>query len=217
MASVSIHGYRDEAWDPMKDDKIGDEALDNNVTKIDKASKVRACPPPPENAYPGIRVKRPKTIFNKAGLSSSVPSSSSLAPDMSTVAESMLPPRLLNLFELSSLEGSGQQVQWPDGLDTASAHAIIFDFFSPMIRKEDGGTHEGVELDGEILDPPTTLIPEQHISSSEVDPIIDQQMNIDYNLDNLSELLSLSECGESVSWPVGLSADSVRLMLQRRS
>ena len=119
---------------------------------------------------------------------------------------------LLNLFDLSSLEASGHQVQWPNGLDTASAHAIIFDFFSPMIRKEDGGTHEDIEIDRMVEEDPDAPTEQPNIGSA-VDPIDDHSENHNFDLDNLAELLSLSDAGESVCWPVGLSAECVRRML----
>ena len=84
-------------------------------------------------------------------------------------------------------------------------------FFSPLIGREDGGSAEDVDNDASIGVSP---IPEQPSSSSAVAPILEQPMNHNFNLDNLAELLALSNSGESVCWPVGLSADRVRQMLQ---
>ena len=75
-------------------------------------------------------------------LQSGVSSSSESRPAMSA-AERALPPYISNLFELSSLESSGIQVIWPDGLNTSSAHQLIFDFFEPMISREENWLAHG--------------------------------------------------------------------------
>ena len=102
-----------------------------------------------------IRVKRPMTISNAAGLSYSVPSpSSSSVPSPFSRAEQALPLGLRNLFEFSSLEGSGVQVKWPEGIIAQIAHDLIFDVFSLMIDR-------GEDKEGEVEE---AIVP--HVSSS---------------------------------------------------
>ena len=103
--------------------------------KIDKATKVRHSDLP--DSFHGLRIKRPKSVFNEAGLSTSTPFCAGNVTPIGCRAESFLPPELLNLIELASLEASGVQVQWPDGIVIKVAHAIIFDFFSPMIERDE--------------------------------------------------------------------------------
>ena len=133
-------------------------------------------------------------------LSYEMRSSEAHAPAVSTIeggrrAEQALPPQLLNLFELSNLESQGVAVQWPHGLDTASAHAIIFDFFSPMIIRE------------HVEDIPSAPAanPEEAISSS--------QSLSDSQRATLSDLLSLSDSGETVIWPEGITAEVARQLI----
>ena len=150
--------------------------------KIDRPFSNRDELPP---NFSFVRIKRPKSVFNKAGLSNSTsPSSSASARDR---AEQALPPQLLNLIELSSLEGSGVQVQWPEGINTRIAHDLIFEFFSPMIERE------------EISEP--IALPDGNINF----PVLDSCAISESLRENLQELLSLHDIGETVVWPEGFS------------
>ena len=174
---------------------------DNVPNKIDKATK-RVCDVP--DPYQGIRVKRPKSIPNPAGLSINYKVAPSISPTCR--AEEMLPPFLLNLFELSALEGSGATVQWPEGINTQIAHAIIFDYFELMINSNvpnpDDTVIEQVVENHPVQNPS---------SSSNSQPSVINMSQV--AIDNLEELLSLFDAGESVIWPDGLNAQSARIML----
>ena len=94
-------------------------------------------------------------------------------------------------------EGNGVKVEWPNGINANIAHDIIFDYFSPMIESEEVN---------EVIALPDRCTDSRVISSTtESQPF----------RDNLQELLSLSDAGESVVWPEGFSALLARQVLSR--
>ena len=163
------------------------------LKKIDRTHKGRDSDPPP--SFLGVRIKRPKTIFNPAGLSYSAPYSSD-RPALSP-AEQALPPYLLNLFELSSLESNGIAVNWPDGLTTSTAHQLIFDFFDPMIEREEP------KLESEEVPSPDAPVCPSSDSFSES------------FLSNLKDLVSLHDAGEPVVWPDGFTVTLAQQLLSQ--
>ena len=157
------------------------------VKRVDRPSKENPRDSP--SAIMGLCLKRPDAVFNKAGLSDRMPSSSSSSS--ACRAEQALPPDLLNLIELSSLESSGVKVDWPEGINTQLAHTLIFEFFSPMIERE--------EVNEEIAAMGAHVYPSGNIGSKSPDTAA---LSSPFR-ENLEELLSLSDAGESVTWPEG--------------
>ena len=163
--------------------------------KIDKATRINPKDVPP--SFEGIRVKRPRPIFNSAGLSTNNLSVSS-AVSASVRAEQALPPKLLNLIELSSLESSGIKVVWPDGINARIAHELIFDFF-------EHSASESEEIDENPAQMDTNTVIQNGSQDSNIGSSAFRE--------NLKELLSLSDEGESVCWPEGFSSLRARQFL----
>ena len=142
-------------------------------------------------------------------------------------AEHALPPFLMNLFELSSLESSGIPVNWPAGLTTSSAHQLIFEFFEPMIEREDSTEHSSTVHTSSSLHAPSPSSGHRHatFSFSHLDPVAPESQVSDVSTSSslpspspsdLHELLDLSDAGESVLWPPGYDARSAAQILKRR-
>ena len=84
-------------------------------------------------------------------------------------------------------------VHWPEGINTKITHEIIFDFFSPMVEREE--VNEPIALpDGSV--------------HGEVQDSVSESLG-----SNLRELLSLSDIGEAVVWPDGFTAIRARQFL----
>ncbi len=108
--------------------------------------------------------------------------------------EAALPSGLLNLIELFMLEGSGEVVQWPDGISFPIAYQIIIDFFSPMIEQSTF-TPAGVGV-ASVLDPAG--------AASLASPITPAPLPVcspDNFCRNLTDLLDLYDVVEPVEWP----------------
>ena len=76
-------------------------------------------------------------------------------------AEDALPAELRIIIDLFTLEGRGEVVTWPPGLDSALAYQTICDFFSPLIIHSDEDTEHTVldapvisHSDAELVPPP---------------------------------------------------------------
>ena len=117
--------------------------------------------------------------------------------------EAALPPRLLNLLELFLLEGSGEVVCWPDGLDSQIVYQGILNFFSPMI--DFSSSPPGVNL-ASVLDPTSGVLSNLAPITPRVPPL---PVPSDFFL-NLNDLLELHDFGESVVWPAGFDPISAR-------
>ena len=189
--------------------------------KIDRAPRIDPAELPMH--FPGIRIKRPSPVFNAAGLSTSV----TTEPSVSVSPESFLPPKMMNLIELITLEAEGNCVQWPQGINAKIARDLIVDFFSPMIDWVD----DEPKLDSHVHDSPsnsnvgTSFTPNQEreeindtytdvTNPSSVASQHPAQVELsDASRDNLAELLSLSDDGENVIWPHGFNAQRARMVL----
>ena len=114
--------------------------------------------------------------------------------------EAALPPALLNLIELFLLEGSGEVVRWPDGLDSQIVYRAILNFFADMIDPSSLGVESA-----SVQYPAGTL--------SNIAPIAQPFPNPPAPTDafsNLEDLIELHDFGESVVWPAGFNPLTAR-------
>ena len=134
----------------------------------------------------------------------------------------------------------------PSGLNTSSAHQLIFEFLEPMISREDDIEHSTSTQCSSMLDAESPLLGPQRADSSHFHPhgpegaLIGGEQHEDVLtsgnelLDslvpdvglppglpsslppNLQDLLELYEAGESVIWPPGYDAHSASQLLKKR-
>ena len=146
-----------------------------------------------------IRIKRPR-LFSEcstalplfATSSSSVTQIEQQAPQL----EDFLPPHIVNLIELYSLEEDGEKVNWPDGVNKTSAHNTIMAHFG----------YPSPESSPSPSSSPASGCP-QATSSATVGNLLLLDSN---RLERLKELIDLEDFGEPMSWPEGLDSSSAR-------
>ena len=106
-----------------------------------------------------------------------------------------------------TLEGQGEKVNWPPGMDSATAYRAIIDFFAPMISNHGTLTEE---LDRTALSNEAVAAPNPSASSTGPPETISEELAT-----RLSDLLFVIEIGEPVIWPPGWDEISARATLSR--